>query len=395
MPVRLRRNQHGGVSGNLNDAPDFDYEYPMDLDLDPRSDTHKRLLEEILHRVQDSHDAMSQRYPMWRKLDETLTSYVRLDEEEQKRERKDERKPVVIVTPTSAWILDTMITYLLSTFLTTPMFRYYGTGPEDTAGAMLLEQIIESQVMRGQLGMEIATMIRSSLVYGLGAATPVWTITEGYRSFADEDVSLDQETGRRIRRREVLFEGNELQPVNPYRYFPDTSTADWKVKDMEYIGWLHTENLTSILEDERASFGEVFNGRYLDYVDGLSVFNQDDININPDGVDPQRRRTTSNLMDRIYLYWNLIPSRYGLGRSPYPEKWLFSIVGDQVIVEAHPVEFNHDMFPVVVAAPRSDGFSATNTSDLELIHGLQKFIDFLLELSYSEPYDDGQWTRRY
>lgn len=381
MPARLQRNQRGGTKGPLADAPNFDYEYPGDLELDPRSEFHRKLLEAILYRVQDSHDSMCARYPKWRKLDETLTSYIRVEKDKDEGQRdnvKKRDKPLVIVTPMSAWILDTMMTYLVSTFLTTPIFRYEGGGPEDETGAMLLEGIVDKQAQKGQIGMEISTMIRSSLVYGLGAATPVWTVTEGYRDFADTEGAVDRETGRRIRQREVTYEGNELFAINPYRYFPDTSVADWKVKDMEYVGWMQTENITSILDEERSMHGDTFNARYLHYVDGFSVFNQDDTSLNPDGPDPQRRRGTGNVMDRIYVYWNLIPADWDLGPSEYPEKWLFSIAGDQVILEAHPVEFNHDMFPVVVAAPRSDGFSAANVSDMELIHGLQKYGDFLV-----------------
>ena len=84
-----------------------------------------------------------------------------------------------------------------------------------------------------------------------------------------------------------------------------------------------------------------------------------------------------NSVDRIYLYWDLVPSEWNLGDSQYPEKWLFSVAGDQLILEAHPVRLDHQMFPVVTCAPDTDGFSPTPVSKMETIHGLQQFTNFL------------------
>ena len=185
MPPRLRGNEYSanpGPKGVLRDAPDFEYTYPRDLDLKPGSDMHDRLLNAILDRIHNSFQSLHTRYPKWRDLDKTLTSYIRIDEAERQEQAKDERVPLSIVVPTSYAALETIMTYLVQAFLDRPIFRYQGVGPEDVLGAMLMELLVERQAHRGQMGMALHTMFRSSLVYGLGPITPVWKVTDGYAS---------------------------------------------------------------------------------------------------------------------------------------------------------------------------------------------------------------------
>ena len=168
-----------------------------------------------------------------------------------------------------------------------------------------------------------------------------------------------------------------MENIDPYNYFPDTSVAAWDVQDMEFVGWIQPDNRMNILSEELNSEGEVFNGQYLSYIDGLSIYSQDDLERDVDRVSILSDRDSGNSVDRLYVYWKLIPSEWDLGDSDYPEKWLFSVVGDQVLVEAQPLDLDHQLFPIVTCAPDTDGFSATPISKMETIHGLQQFVNFL------------------
>ena len=385
MPLIIRQNSRPGTKGTLDNAPKFSYKYPRGLNLDPKGELHKSLLSEILVRISETHGAMSAKYGKWRNLDKTLTSYIRLDQEEAREKAKDDRQPLSIVVPSSHATLETMMTYLVQAFLTQPVFKFSGVGSEDVLGAILMEQIVHRQAIKGQMTVALHTMFRNALVYGVGPISPIWKVTEGYRSIA-KPVTGIRGFGRkirggkvveRIRERVVRFEGNELHNIDPYRYFPDTNVAGWNVDAMEYVGWMNDDNKMQILAEERASEGEVFNGRYLEYVDGLSIYGQDNSERDPDRVALYGESGNRNSVHRLYLYIDLIPSEWGLGPSQYPEKWLFSVVGDKLIIQAQPLEFDHQQFPIVVCDPETDGFSPLSTSKMETIQGLQQFMNFL------------------
>jgi len=66
-----------------------------------------------------------------------------------------------------------------------------------------------------------------------------------------------------------------------------------------------------------------------------------------------------------------------LGGGIYPEKWKFTLSADDIVTRAQPLDLDHDMFPVAVAAPGFDGYSSTPVSRLEILNGLQGTLDWL------------------
>src|SRR3990172_8601364 len=87
--------------------------------------------------------------------------------------------------------------------------------------------------------------------------------------------------------------------------------------------------------------------------------------------------TSTNPVDTIKLYVNLIPKEWKLGSSESPEKWFFALSSDDVIISCHRAQHNHGMYPLAVASPEFDGYSITPMSRMEILYGLQGTLDFL------------------
>lgn len=96
-----------------------------------------------------------------------------------------------------------------------------------------------------------------------------------------------------------------------------------------------------------------------------------------DKTDWDKNINSNNPVDIIWMYVDLIPKDWELGSRDHPEKWLFGVAGDEVLVTAQPIRLNHNQFPVTVAAPDYDGYSVAPTSRLEVVHDLQTLIDWL------------------
>jgi hypothetical protein len=46
--------------------------------------------------------------------------------------------------------------------------------------------------------------------------------------------------------------------------------------------------------------------------------------------------------------WELIPADWGLGSGKVPEKWVFTVGNDAVIIGAQPLGYYHNKFPFQV-----------------------------------------------
>jgi len=364
----------------------YDYEYPNNLDLKPDSEFHNKLKQKILTRARESRNEMSKRYPSWNEVDKVLTTYIPLKDKERQLKQKDTSKPVSIVFPYTYAMLEALLTYLSMAFFQDPMFQYEGVGPEDVQGTMLLELLVRLHCIKTKVPLAVHTVLRNSLAYGIGPGAPGWTKMYGKKPINSKVVTLDKFGGESTSRKvtfveSMLFEGNKLDAIDPYMYLPDPSVSAHDVQSGEFVGWVVRDNLMSMLSEELSSDGEIFNVKYLKAIrNKKSSFSTDQSsrNLKYGGQDPRNTTASStNHIDTIYMYINLIPKEWKLGTSEYPEKWLFALSSDEVITSASKIDHAHGMFPVAVAAPEFDGFSPTPIGRLEILHGLQHTLDFL------------------
>jgi hypothetical protein len=364
----------------------YDYEYPEGLDLKPGSPLHTKLLNFIIDKARQSKNTVSKQYDTWNLIDEKLTAYIPASDKEKDVREKDRRKPISIVVPYSFAILETMISYLATAFLPEPIFRYEGTSPEDIIGAMLLEKKISLDCNRTKVALAMHTMFRDAGAYGIGIVAPGWQMRKGKRTrraatgFYDTFSNFVQEGWERVETEEVLFEGNELRNIDPYRYFPDPNVAIHEIQRGEFVGWMDDTNLMNLLDEEKNN-SDYFNVRYLKHIQNKrsSLYNVDESRRmeKVGGSFRDQNGLITKPIDLLHMYVKLVPSSWNLGDSDYPEKWLFTIAADTVIVRAKPLGLDHDMFPVAVCAPDFDGYSPIAVGRSELVQGMQEVLDWL------------------
>ena len=352
-------------------SEDYNYVYPMGLELRPDQKLHQDVLARLMRRVQVASEKLESRRKSWREIDKTLTAYVRLDELEQKVKAKDDRAPVSIVFPHSYSILETLTAFMDGLFLKGPIFRYDGNSPEDTIGAILMTKVIETHCKRFKTGLALHTAFKDGIAYGVGACFPMWKTRTGYRTRSA--YGLDG-TIQKTSEPTILFEGNALENVDPYQLLLDPNYGIQNIQDAEFVGFVRRTNYYNLIPEDGQ--GSVFNIRYLKGKQCTSRYFQ--------AQRDQKSQTTkvedtSTLrpVDVIYLYINIIPKDWGLGDGEVPEKWLFAVAADRVIIQAQPLDLDHNMFPVAVCAPTFDGYSSAPLSRLELLGGMQDLLDWL------------------
>ena len=348
----------GASSADVDISEDVAYNYPAGLDLRPDSRLHQAVLAKLLSRIRVAYEKLDGRRKSWREIDKTLTAYVRLDELERKVKQKDSRSPVSIVFPHSYSILETLTAFMDSLFLREPIFQYEGNSPEDTIGSILLTKVVEAHCKRFKVGLALHTAFKDSIAYGIGACFPLWKQKWGYRTRSEYGMD-----GILVKTSEPapLFEGNSLENVDPYQLLLDPNYGIQSIQDAEFVGFVRRTNYYNLLPEDGK--GAVFNVRYLKDKQCTSQFwgSQRDQKAQTTIVGDT---TVLRPVDVIYIYINIIPKDWGLGDYEEPEKWLFAIAADKYIIQAQPLDLDHNMFPVAVCAPTFDGYSSAPLSRL-------------------------------
>jgi hypothetical protein len=381
------------IQGNLTLSPSYEtnsfggkdlgYKYPYDLNIKPGSKLHSKILSEVLNRARESSNLISNRIESWNKIERVMTTYIDLSSDEDEIKSNDPRKPVSIIFPYTYVIVETMLTYLTSVFLVDPIMRYKGVSDEDTLGAIMLEKVVQNQCNYFKVSLALHTFLRDCIVYGIGVAAPVWEKKTGIVIREDRSgfASFFRGHGTRIFEEEIVYEGNKLENVDPYLYLPNPRVPVHKIQDAEYIGWIHPTSRIALLRDEKVS-EDLFNVKYLKDVQlkKSSIYNKYSSERSKKvGLDNYESldSTITNPVDVVYLYIDLIPKDWELGDSEYPEKWLFGVANDEIVIKAKKLGLAHGMYPIITAAPDFDGYSVLPISRPEILYGLQGVLDFL------------------
>jgi hypothetical protein len=382
MPVIIQ-----GSNSNIRYSSEDDYtefykeRYPEGIVLRPDSEEHQKLIKLVMGLARDSFDCISKRHASWNSIDEVLTVYKPADSKEVDQQKVDSRTPVSIVVPSMYAQLETLMTYLTISFLDGDIFLYEGRA-EDYVAAKLLQYVINRQCEWFKAPLAIHSCMRSGLAYGIGASSLFWDKKEGWMRTIKQGVITDSSgqlynAGNNISREwGVEFEGNRIDNIDPYKLLPDANVSITEFQNGEYFGWIEDTNYMRLLDGERND-NTLFNVKYLKIFKDQSftgVFGGDNSRRDKHDVKGSSRKGNIPL---INMFVKLIPKDYKLSDEEYPQKWLFTIAAESVVVRALPLDLDHNKFPVAVNAPDFDGYSVTPVSRLEMLLGLQTSLDWL------------------
>jgi hypothetical protein len=363
----------------------YDYDYPNGLDLKPGSDFHRSLRTKIWTRARESRTEIAKRFSSWNEVDRILTTYIPTDDKEKKLKNKDSRKPVSIIFPYTYSMLEALLTYMMLAFVQDPIFQYEGVDDDDTIGAMLLELIVRIHCIKTKVPLALHTILRDNFGYGVGIGIPGWKrifgrVPRRATVTSESDIGVGSQDYVNFIS-DMIFEGNDLTNIDPYMWLPDPSVSSDKIQDGEFNGWIERDNYMNLLSDE-ANDDTIFNVKYLkakkDKRSSLSN-DQSDRGLKYGTTQNDRRglSTSTNNLDIIKMYINLIPKDWKLSDSERPEKWFFALSADDVITSCHRADHNHGLYPISVASSEFDGYSITPMGRMEILYGLQGTLDFL------------------
>lgn len=362
--------------------------------LAPGSELHALVLDYLLKRLDASEREMAKFHPRWRCNEKKMQAYIDLPKwEEQLKTMNEQGKPpkvVSVVVPYVYASISTIVTYMLHTFAgRRPMLQVGSYKKETTENAMMMELVLQYNADHARLVRHLFQFLQDGEIYGVGVLLTKWrdekairTVRTAQPRFGWMNKLLGVNTSKK-REERTVYSGNDVSSVDPFLFFPDTRVPMSEVNRRgEYVFWRNFHGKHTLKEEEAA--GRMF---WIDHVGVLPPNRYDTSSGSSNrsarasgesvaGVRPLHNGAPFYQIDQGSVV--IIPRELGLGESERPEKWLFTIANRSQIVQADPLNLDHNMHPVSVSEPYSTGYGFGNLGAADYMGPVQDTLGWLI-----------------
>ncbi len=353
------------------------------------SELHTRIQNAIWQRREMSKRKMSERYEDWERAEKEHVAYIPAAEAERRQKlRAEEASFTQLKIPYTYAMVLAAHTYWTSVFLSrSPIIQVAGRHGEAQQKVLAHEALLDYQATAGKQSRVYQAWLLDTAKYGIGVLGTYWHKEEFVMSeYIEEQVVLDgvpiSGKTQTVKRNKVMtgFEGNKVYNVRPFDWYPDPRVPLTHFQEGEFCGRRTRVGFNTILKGER--LGRYFNVAVLRREQRTGQ--RDDYEQNPALVEKERdslllpTMKDKDFIDLTEMVIEIIPKDWGLGESPYPEKWAFTLGNDRVIIGAQPLGLPHDKFPFALQENEVDGHGLTSRGFYKIAQPLSSTMDWLI-----------------
>lgn len=360
------------------------------------TEMHRRILEAILARRNFSQDKMRERHAAWKKSEEAYIAYMPEKEADAKRRNLREAGEPQFTTlkvPFDYAVLMSAHTYWTSVFLSrNPVLQYQGRQGEGEDATLAVEAMMDYQMQVGRMLPQFYIWLLDAGKYGLGVVGSYWDrekiVVNREAEVPDVFLGVDLGTTRTEMQRMVMdgYIGNRLYNVRPWDAFPDPRVTIQNLQEGEFFGRYTQVGWNKIAKG--AANGQYFNVGFLRNMRAREAAFRE--HGSPHVSWPVRAgeayqyADVMNMhdVDLLEMYVELMPREWGLGDSSYPEKWVFVVAADQVIIAAQPMGDYHNKFPFYALEYEPDGHAMFKRSLLEIVGPMTDVMTWLINTHF-------------
>lgn len=348
------------------------------------TDLHKSVLNKILDRYRYSAREMAEYYPRFRAAEEQFTAYVPTAEAE-KLMKERTLKAFQVKVPYAMALAQTYMTYVSTVFLgRSPIFQMSATTTGSKVNEQAIEAILNYQVANNGCRPHLYSWIMDPALYGFSTMAVYWDKEEARSGqwVEREKTLMGFPTGKKEKvfeeKRMTVYEGNRWECISPYCVFPDPrwSMADYQKGEFfgveSYPGW-HTlaaraEIYQNLDAARKAQFSQDSDRRNM--YSHLST---------PDSLTGESGIKGIDNKKVLRMSVDLIPKDWGLGDEQRPQKWIFEVVNDSVIIYAEPLGEMHSLHPFVVQTYEVDTKSLCPRGLLDVLRDCSAILNWLFD----------------
>lgn len=372
----------------------------LTLTVKPTSQLHAVILDEVRARVMFSKERLTGQHTKWRRDEETAVAYIKETEINATRRRSRESgqpQYTTISVPYSYGILMASHTYWTTVFLgRTPVYQYQGRHGETAQQIQAMEALMDYQLQVGGHLVPLYLWLMDMGKYGIGILGNFWDerdeivseITEEPKTFAGIEIP-----GTTVKKRRTIkvpgYHGNKLYNIRPLDWFPDPRVPLHKFQEGEFVAVYNEIGWNSVLR--RADAGLYINLDKLEenqttISDREQGSNAVVLPADLGGSNLEGFIDTGKAVEvaKVYeCYIELVPSKWKLGNSDLPEKWVFTVTSDfKLVIGAQPLGALHNKFPMQVIELEPEAYALANRGIPDILRPVQETIDWLINTHF-------------
>lgn len=373
--------------------------------LDPDTELHRKVLGKIMSRVNLSARYRQPRYDDWDRVDErmrlfqSLSRKARLGDKTVDTSKVEQPVKRSIVMPLSLAIAEVRRTQMLSLYLSrSPLFEIDGRSPDDVQPAKLMEAMIAYDCDRSGMTQILSGLIGDADKYGEGTVYDIWEIERGTKRSPAPIAKLGgmipgpmlAVAGKLfpnllepvVQRNVPVSEGNRVQNIDPFCFFPDPRVPLSRLQRGEFCGHLGFAGRLDLLSKSTKLGGPYFNLDKLSRGGSMEAraFSRSRVRAQLQGEGFAQREDNSkesNFYALDHQQIRIIPKEWGLGDEETPVIWWFTVANEAVIIRAHEAPNDHGQFTYSTAESCPDPHPTMNPGMIENLDGIQRTYDWL------------------
>lgn len=362
----------------------------MNREIKYDSDLHRNILAALCERKKLSEDRLDGKWTQWRKADEDSVAYLKeTDADKIRKDRKRGQGDIdytAIHVPYSTGMMLSAHTYLTSVFLgRDPVQQFTARHGEPQEKVLAVEALMGYQNQVGQHTIPYYIWIYDALKYGVGVVFTHWAeeservaeIVEEESTFAG--IPMGKKKKRKITKEVQGYHGNRLFNVRPYDYLPDPRVPINQPQNGEFVGRMFDIPWNDIVIG--AEKGHYFNMK--EAKNSMASKGKDEHGSSALTIPDAQEDTLLMLEnDKGYgrgmeMVIRLIPKDWRLGEGTLPEKWVFTVINERVIIGCRPLGEYHNKFPCSVLEMDIDGYQLVKRGMLEQMEGMNDIVTWL------------------
>lgn len=362
---------------------------------------HDRLRDYLTSRLNLGKEQRDNRVMRYSQIDRDVAAFLKLDDEDRKRQMDHERtgnpQATKVSLPLMFVHLDDMMTYYAQTFAPNRGMFYHSGDPKETEEATQLVAIMNNHAVYAGYYRQLLRSIWSILKYNTGGVWNSWDKDYGPKLEATE-------TGTRLAQ-DVVFAGNRIKAIDMYNFLCDPAV---EMVDLHKDGeWAAEASMVSHYGlKSRCMEGRYFNCETaLDTQSTAGVaaqyYKDPPMESRLDNDDSQAKSFSwysyitgvdsymlNGAFELVTMYIKLNPNDFGLipgnqeakaGRNRY-EVWRFTLLNGETLVECEYMNNMHGNLPAYVGLLNDDHMKEAAKSVAEILNPLQQFSSFLLNV---------------
>lgn len=327
---------------------------------------HKQMLTDCKSLVTISRRKMQSYYDKWDRNDEIFRSIRSKDTDDIKaRERGEPEKMVVPIAFSQA---QTFVAFCYSLFTQRErIFELEGHTTDDDRPAKVGEALLAYNLRHNKFEAILDLWLRDIARFGLGVLKVRW-VTEKQRVQETQTtpgssflgVRLMSPREKTVEKEVVKYQGNRIEHISPYRFFPDTRLPLIRFQEGEFCA---SEEIYSFATLKQWEAEGLVSG-----IDQIKPLNKDTDDIKgyrfdtgeeslgamTPGAGMRQDGQVKKTVIVTEIQRSLIPSQYEvdgkpLGKEDYPVKYVIWLANNQRVIKCEPLGYVHDEFTYVCA----------------------------------------------